>query len=42
MTEKETVLKHLSSVYDPELGVNIVDLGMVKDVVFNIRQNSNN
>jgi ATP-binding protein involved in chromosome partitioning len=34
MTEKETVLKHLSSVYDPELGVNIVDLGMVKDVVF--------
>ena len=35
MTEKETVLKHLSSVYDPELGVNIVDLGMVKDVVFN-------
>ena len=35
MTEKETVLKHLSSVYDPELGVNIVDLGMVKDVLFN-------
>jgi len=35
MTEKGTVLKHLSSVYDPELGVNIVDLGMVKDVVFN-------
>jgi len=35
MTEKETVLKHLSSIYDPELGVNIVDLGMVKDVVFN-------
>ena len=35
MTEKETVLKHLSGVYDPELGVNIVDLGMVKDVVFN-------
>ena len=35
MTEKETVLKHLSSVYDPELGVNIVDLGMVKDVMFN-------
>jgi len=35
MTEKETVLKHLSSVYDPELGVNIVDLGMVKDIVFN-------
>ena len=35
MKEKETVLKHLSSVYDPELGVNIVDLGMVKDVVFN-------
>ena len=35
MTEKETVLKHLTSVYDPELGVNIVDLGMVKDVVFN-------
>jgi len=34
MTEKEVVLKHLSSVYDPELGVNIVDLGMVKDVVF--------
>jgi ATP-binding protein involved in chromosome partitioning len=34
MTEKGTVLKHLSSVYDPELGVNIVDLGMVKDVVF--------
>ena len=32
MSQNELLLKHLSSVYDPELGVNIVDLGMVKDI----------
>jgi len=32
MSLNDLLLKHLSSVYDPELGVNIVDLGMVKDI----------
>jgi ATP-binding protein involved in chromosome partitioning len=32
MSQNDLLLKHLSSVYDPELGVNIVDLGMVKDI----------
>jgi len=32
MSKNDLLLKHLSSVYDPELGVNIVDLGMVKDI----------
>jgi len=32
MVQNDLLLKHLSSVYDPELGVNIVDLGMVKDI----------
>ena len=32
MVLNDLLLKHLSSVYDPELGVNIVDLGMVKDI----------
>lgn len=32
MVQNDLLLKHLSSVYDPELGVNIVELGMVKDI----------
>ena len=32
MVQNDILLKHLSSIYDPELAVNIVDLGMVKDV----------
>ena len=32
MSKNDLLLKHLSTVYDPELGVNIVDLGMVKDI----------
>ncbi len=35
MVQSDLLLKHLSTVYDPELGVNIVDLGMVKNVVHN-------
>ena len=36
MSKNDLLLKHLSSVYDPELGVNIVDLGMVKDIAHEI------
>lgn len=32
MVQNDLLLKHLSSVFDPELGVNIVELGMVKDI----------
>ena len=32
MVQNDILLKHLSSIYDPELSVNIVDLGMVKDI----------
>ncbi len=35
MVQNDILLKHLSSVMDPELGVNIVDLGMVKDLTYN-------
>ena len=34
MIQNDILLKHLSSVMDPELGVNIVDLGMVKDITY--------
>ena len=34
MVQNDILLKHLSSVMDPELGVNIVDLGMVKDITY--------
>ena len=34
MTHNDILLKHLSTIVDPELGVNIVELGMVKDVTF--------
>ena len=29
MTQNEILLKHLSTVFDPELGANIVELGMI-------------
>ena len=32
MTQSDILLKHLSTVFDPELGANIVELGMVKDI----------
>jgi ATP-binding protein involved in chromosome partitioning len=34
MTHNDILLKHLSTIVDPELGVNIVELGMVKDVTY--------
>ena len=34
MLQNDILLKHLSTVKDPELGVNIVDLGMVKDITY--------
>lgn len=33
MIAKELVLEHLRSVIDPELNINIVDLGLIYDVV---------
>lgn len=33
MADKEMVLKALKEVMDPELGMSIVDLGMVRDVL---------
>ena len=35
MIQNDILLKHLSTVMDPELGVNIVDLGMVKNLTYN-------
>ena len=32
MVQSDILLKHLSTVFDPELGANIVELGMVKDL----------
>ena len=32
MTQSDILLKHLSTVFDPELGVNIVELGMIKEI----------
>jgi ATP-binding protein involved in chromosome partitioning len=32
MTQNDILLKHLSTIVDPELGVDIVELGMVKDI----------
>ena len=34
MTNNDILLKHLSTIVDPELGVNIVELGMVKDITY--------
>ena len=34
MTEKEKVLKLLSEVYDPEIPINIVDLGFIYEISF--------
>ncbi|MBI2265683.1 MAG: metal-sulfur cluster assembly factor [Armatimonadetes bacterium] len=31
---KEEALQHLSSVLDPELGINVVDLGLIEDIRF--------
>ena len=33
MTTKDTVLKALREVMDPELGMSVVDLGMIRDVL---------
>ena len=32
MIQNDILLKHLSTIVDPELGVDIVELGMVKDI----------
>ena len=32
MVQSDILLKHLSTVFDPELGANIVELGMVKEI----------
>ena len=32
MIQNDFLLKHLSTVFDPELGANIVELGMIKDI----------
>ena len=32
MIQNDILLKHLSTVFDPELGANIVELGMIKDI----------
>ncbi|MDO8554755.1 MAG: metal-sulfur cluster assembly factor [Candidatus Micrarchaeota archaeon] len=37
MTTKEEVLEKLSLVEDPEIGINIVDLGLVYEVTINAR-----
>ena len=34
MTHNDILLKHLSTIVDPERGVNIVELGMVKDITY--------
>ena len=34
MIQNDILLKHLSTIVDPELGVDIVELGMVKDISF--------
>ena len=34
MTHNDILLKHLSTIVDPELGVNIVELGMVKAITY--------
>jgi metal-sulfur cluster biosynthetic enzyme len=34
MDKKEIVLEHLKRVLDPELGVNVVDLGLIYDIDF--------
>ena len=34
MTHNDILLKHLSTIVDPELGVNIVELGIVKDITY--------
>ena len=34
MMHNDILLKHLSTIVDPELGVNIVELGMVKDITY--------
>ena len=34
MTQNDILLKHLSTIVDPELGVDIVELGMVKDITY--------
>jgi|YelNatPaOPRAMG01_1025707.scaffolds.fasta_scaffold13128_3 metal-sulfur cluster biosynthetic enzyme len=32
MVDKDTVINALRDVYDPELGINVVDLGLIKEV----------
>jgi serine O-acetyltransferase len=32
MVTKESILESLREVYDPELGINVVDLGLIRDV----------
>ncbi|MGB9681376.1 MAG: metal-sulfur cluster assembly factor [bacterium] len=35
MVTKEMILDSLKEVYDPELGINVVDLGLIRDVKIN-------
>lgn len=32
MLDKDKIIEALRDVYDPELGINVVDLGLIKDI----------
>ncbi len=38
MVDKDTVLEALREVMDPELGISVVDLGMIRDVIITDKQ----